>query len=612
MTAAARPDGPLARRARRRPAGPARKVDQRLRIDAANESSRPRDAHRPGRAGAGAEAVGPDGPLAERKVFTRADVDPRRRAPRSSVRDPTSSAGPSTSAPAPRVPSRSSGQPGARGRRAPRRLSSPSRPPSRPSPTARRPTTARPPSPACYGRRRHRRARRPRSAAAHRRPADAIGRHRHLRPRHRLVVGVRARARRPRSTSLRAAYEAAGLQGDRDAISGQAARTLHEEAGIDSRTIASLLSGGSTTHATPLDDRTVLIVDEAGMTNDPAMLGSSPPPTSPARRWSWSATTASSAPSAPAAARSARRPPSALPCTSSTRTSANTTPASARALEQLRAGDVTEAVDWYRQHDRIITAAHARTTPSTPRSTRGCRHRSRRATVGAATPGGAPTSPPSTARPASAGPQPATSQRPRNRSARRAPLRRRRPHRHPRPRRGDGRLSSPANAAPSPPSTPTERAGGPHGRRPPPTSSHRDELTADRLDYGYATHRAPHAQGATVDSAHRLRRRRRPRARLRRHEPSPRHHPRPRRRRRPRPGRRRPRRRVDPGAPPEMGHRYRGTCTGHRSASLPSPQGRARRSTSRADRRTGRDYGCGVGALRPNRSARHSAEAHCH
>ena len=55
-------------------------------------------------------------------------------------------------------------------------------------------------------------------------------------------------------------------------ISGQAARTLGTEAGIEeSRTIASLL--WRLDHGQLyFDDRTVVICDEAGMTDDPAML----------------------------------------------------------------------------------------------------------------------------------------------------------------------------------------------------------------------------------------------------------------------------------------------------------------------------------------------------
>lgn len=55
------------------------------------------------------------------------------------------------------------------------------------------------------------------------------------------------------------------------AVSGQAARALSTEAGVDSRTVASLvwrLEHGTLT----LDARTLLLVDEAGMADDAHLL----------------------------------------------------------------------------------------------------------------------------------------------------------------------------------------------------------------------------------------------------------------------------------------------------------------------------------------------------
>jgi ATP-dependent exoDNAse (exonuclease V) alpha subunit len=55
------------------------------------------------------------------------------------------------------------------------------------------------------------------------------------------------------------------------AITGQAARALHTEAGVDSRTIASLV--WRLEHGTAhFDGRTVLLIDEAGMADDKALL----------------------------------------------------------------------------------------------------------------------------------------------------------------------------------------------------------------------------------------------------------------------------------------------------------------------------------------------------
>ncbi len=87
-----------------------------------------------------------------------------------------------------------------------------------------------------------------------------------------LIVGV---AGSGKTTALDAACQAFDDGGYRvvgTSISGQAARTLGAEAGIgESRTIASLLWRIDHGHAR-LDSRTVVVCDEAGMCDDPAML----------------------------------------------------------------------------------------------------------------------------------------------------------------------------------------------------------------------------------------------------------------------------------------------------------------------------------------------------
>lgn len=87
-----------------------------------------------------------------------------------------------------------------------------------------------------------------------------------------LVLGV---AGAGKTTALRCvadAYRAAGYEIIGTATSGQAARTLGREAGLDhSRTLASLrwrLDHGQL----QLHDRTVVMLDEAGMTDDPDLL----------------------------------------------------------------------------------------------------------------------------------------------------------------------------------------------------------------------------------------------------------------------------------------------------------------------------------------------------
>ena len=72
--------------------------------------------------------------------------------------------------------------------------------------------------------------------------------------------------------AIRRAFASAGFKVLGTAVSGQAARTLGTEAGIDeSRTLASLL--WRLDHGQlKLDQRTVVCCDEAGMADDPAML----------------------------------------------------------------------------------------------------------------------------------------------------------------------------------------------------------------------------------------------------------------------------------------------------------------------------------------------------
>jgi hypothetical protein len=87
-----------------------------------------------------------------------------------------------------------------------------------------------------------------------------------------LVLGVAGAGKTTALDVLRRAFEAAGFRVVGTSISGQAARTLGQEAGIgESRTMASLL--WRLDHGQlRLDRRTVVVCDEAGMTDDPAML----------------------------------------------------------------------------------------------------------------------------------------------------------------------------------------------------------------------------------------------------------------------------------------------------------------------------------------------------
>ena len=75
-----------------------------------------------------------------------------------------------------------------------------------------------------------------------------------------LIVGVAGSGKTTALDVMRAGYEGSGYRVLGTAISGQAARTLREEAGIDSRTIASLVWRLERQQLI-LDDRTVLLID---------------------------------------------------------------------------------------------------------------------------------------------------------------------------------------------------------------------------------------------------------------------------------------------------------------------------------------------------------------
>ena len=88
-----------------------------------------------------------------------------------------------------------------------------------------------------------------------------------------LVVGVAGSGKTTALAALREAFEAEGYRVIGTSTSGQAARTLGRAAGIDpSRTLASLtwrLEHGQAS----LDDRTVVVLDEAAMADDRMMPG---------------------------------------------------------------------------------------------------------------------------------------------------------------------------------------------------------------------------------------------------------------------------------------------------------------------------------------------------
>ncbi len=139
------------------------------------------------------------------------------------------------------------------------------------------------------------------------------------------------------------------------AISGQAARMLHHDAGVESRTIASLV--WRLEHGTlVLDQRTVLLIDEAGMADDQAML----------KLLAAVDVTGAKAgvigdhhqlgavePGGGLEALVNRHGPAVHVLDENIR---QRDPGERTALEQLRSGNVSHAVEWYRDADRIVKA----------------------------------------------------------------------------------------------------------------------------------------------------------------------------------------------------------------------------------------------------------------
>ncbi len=170
-----------------------------------------------------------------------------------------------------------------------------------------------------------------------------------------LVVGVAGSGKTTALDVMRAAYEGNGYRVLGTAISGQAARTLHDSAGVNSRTIASLVWRLEHQQFT-LDDRTVLLIDEAGMADDQAMLrllaavdvaGAKAIVVGDHRQLD------AVEPGGGLEALIHRHRPAVHVLEENIR---QHDPAERAALEQLRNGKAADAIDWYRDNDRLRTA----------------------------------------------------------------------------------------------------------------------------------------------------------------------------------------------------------------------------------------------------------------
>jgi ATP-dependent exoDNAse (exonuclease V) alpha subunit len=167
-----------------------------------------------------------------------------------------------------------------------------------------------------------------------------------------LVIGVAGAGKTTMLDVVRMAYEAEGYTVIGTATSGQAARTLGSDANMASSTLASLLWRLDHNQAR-LDAGTVVILDEAGMTDDPDLL-----------RILTAAENAGAkvvmvgddrqlgavGPGGGLRALAARHRPGVWVLDENIR---QADPTERTALEQLRAGDAARAVDWMAANGRI-------------------------------------------------------------------------------------------------------------------------------------------------------------------------------------------------------------------------------------------------------------------
>ncbi len=171
-----------------------------------------------------------------------------------------------------------------------------------------------------------------------------------------LVLGVAGSGKTTTLSAVRAAYEAAGFEVLGTATSGQAARTLHNAAGVEhSRTLASLLWRLDHQQLS-LSQRHVVILDEAGMTEDPRLLRLLLACENARAKVVLVGDDRQLGPVGPGGALGAlmqRHPYAVHVLSDNVRQSDEMERA---ALAQLRAGDVGEAVSWYVEQGRVRTA----------------------------------------------------------------------------------------------------------------------------------------------------------------------------------------------------------------------------------------------------------------
>ncbi|MDA8061664.1 MAG: AAA family ATPase, partial [Actinomycetota bacterium] len=172
-----------------------------------------------------------------------------------------------------------------------------------------------------------------------------------------LVVGVAGAGKTTMLAAVAAAFDSSGCQVLGTATAGQAARTLADGADLGSSSTLASLVGRLDRGQLRLGDRSVVILDEAGMTDDVDLA-----------RLTTHAQLAGAklivvgdhrqlgavGPGGALAALVARHPDAVHHLAGNRR---QTNPEERAALEQLRDGDIGRAVDWYADHDRIRPVA---------------------------------------------------------------------------------------------------------------------------------------------------------------------------------------------------------------------------------------------------------------
>ncbi|HUF83727.1 MAG TPA: AAA family ATPase, partial [Acidimicrobiia bacterium] len=167
-----------------------------------------------------------------------------------------------------------------------------------------------------------------------------------------VVLGLAGTGKTTATRFAADAYTVAGYRVLGAATSGQAARTLGADAGIDSRTVASL-RWNLEHHRLRLTPKTVLVLDEAGMTDDPDMVFVLAAAQHYGAKVILVGDDRQLGPVGPGGAFGAildRHRDAVYVLDDNIR---QNDPNEAAALEQLRDGDATEAVSWYAGHGRV-------------------------------------------------------------------------------------------------------------------------------------------------------------------------------------------------------------------------------------------------------------------